>query len=168
MVVNFKEGDRLAAGQTVFVIADLNQVEVQVELLDRELQTLTEGMVAAATSPAQPEARFPLTVRQLPFPYGSGAQGDEADNFVRLSFNNPDQAAELSIGQRMEVAILLESRADVLWLPPAAIREFNGRLFVAVQEGESQQRLDVKIGLQNENQVEIIEGVSVGQVVVGP
>ncbi|MEM7114197.1 MAG: hypothetical protein AAF614_17315 [Chloroflexota bacterium] len=125
-------------------------------------------MGAAATSPAQPETRFPLMLRQLPFPYGSGAQGDEADNFVRLSFNNPDQAAELNIGQRMEVAILLESRDDVLWLPPAAIREFNGRLFVAVQEGESQQRLDVKIGLQNENQVEIIEGVSGGQVVVGP
>ena len=93
---------------------------MQVEFLDRDLQTLTEGMVAVATSPAQPETRFPLTVRQLPYPYGSGAQGSEADSFVRLSFNNPEQAADLSIGQRMEVAILLENRNDVLWLPPAA------------------------------------------------
>ncbi|MEM7114198.1 MAG: biotin/lipoyl-binding protein [Chloroflexota bacterium] len=30
MVVNFKEGDRLAAGQTVFVVADLNHVEIHV------------------------------------------------------------------------------------------------------------------------------------------
>ena len=57
---------------------------------------------------------------------------------------------------------------DVLWLPPAAIREFNGRLFVVAQEGDSQKRVDIKIGLQNENQVEVISGLSEGQTVVGP
>ena len=166
--VNFAEGDSVVAGETVLVISDLNQVEVQVPLLDRELQTLFEGMAALGTIPAQPETIFPMTVRQLPYPYGSGAQGNETDSFVRVSFDDPTQAAALSIGERIEVAILLDKHDDVLWLPPAAIREFNGRLFVVVQEGESQKRLDIKIGLQNENQVEIVSGVSEGQLVVGP
>jgi hypothetical protein len=39
---------------------------------------------------------------------------------------------------------------------------------VVVQEGQTQKRLDVKIGLQNENQIEIVSGVSEGQLVVGP
>ena len=77
-------------------------------------------------------------------------------------------AADLSIGERIGVVILLEEHDDVLWLPPAAIREFNGRHFVVVQEGQIQRRLDVKIGLQNENQIEILSGVSEGQLVVGP
>lgn len=166
--VNFEEGDSFAAGGTVLVISDLSKVEVQVPLLDRELQELFEGMVALGTIPSQPETIFPMNVRQLPYPYGTGAQGNEADSFVRISFDDPTQAAELSIGERIEVAILLDRHDDVLWLPPAAIREFNGRLFVVVQEGESQKRLDVKIGLQNENQIEIVSGVSEGQLVVGP
>ena len=166
--VNFAEGDSVAAGETVLVISDLNRVEVQVPLLDRELQELSEGMIAFGTIPSRPETSLPMTVRQLPYPYGTGAQGNEADRFVRISFDDPAQVAELSIGERIEVAILLERHDDVLWLPPAAIREFNGRLFVVVQEGESQKRIDVKIGLQNENQIEIVSGVSEGQMVVGP
>ena len=166
--VNFAEGDSVAAGETVLVISDLNQVEVQVPLLDRELQELSEGMIAFGTIPSRPETSLPMTVRQLPYPYGTGAQGNEADRFVRISFDDSAQVAELSIGERIEVAILLERHDDVLWLPPAAIREFNGRLFVVVQEGESQKRIDVKIGLQNENQIEIVSGVSEGQMVVGP
>ena len=166
--VNFAEGDSIDAGETVLVIADLNRVEVQLSLLERELQELSEGMVASGTVPSRSETTFPMTIRQLPYPYGTGAQDNEADTFIRISFADPTQAAELSIGDRIEIAILLDSRDGVLWLPPAAIREFNGRLFVVVQEGESQKRLDVKIGLQNENQIEIVSGVTEGQLVIGP
>ena len=168
LVANFKAGDSVAAEQTVFVVADLNSVEVQVSLLDRELQELSEGMAAFGTNPTQPETVYPMTVRQLPYPYGSGAENSEADKFVLLSFNNPAQLTAVNIGDRIEAGILLDSRDDVLWLPPAAIREFNGRLFVVAQDGETQKRLDIKVGLQNENQVEIISGVTLGQTVVGP
>lgn len=168
MVVNFNAGDSVAADEIVLVIADLDQIEVELSLLDRELQELSEGLAAIGTNPTRPDTSFPMTVRQLPYPYGSGAQNSDSDSFVRLSFDDRAQATALNIGDRIEAAILLESREDVLWLPPAAIREFNGRLFVVVQEGETQQRVDVKIGLQNENQIEIISGVTAGQSVVGP
>lgn len=166
--VNLAAGDSVAADETVLIIADLTQVEVQLSLLDRELQELSEGMVAFGFVPSQPETSFPMTVRQLPFPYGTGAENDGEDGVVRLSFDEPTRVSDLSVGERIEVAILLARRDDVLWLPPAAIREFNGRLFVVVQEGETQRRLDIKIGLQNENQIEIVSGVSEGQLVIGP
>jgi multidrug efflux pump subunit AcrA (membrane-fusion protein) len=168
MAVNFEEGDNVKAGETVLVVADLNRVEVELSLYDHELQQLTEGMVAFGNFPSQPETGFAMTVRQLPYPYGTGAQDDESEGSVRISFDDPAQVDELNIGTRVVVAILLERHDDVLWLPPAGIREFNGRLFVVVQEGEAQKRLDVKVGLQNENQIEVLSGVSEGQVVVGP
>ena len=168
MVVNAAQGDAVAAGETVLVVADLNALEVQVTLLDRELQMLSEGMAALGTIPSRPDASFAMTVRQLPYPYGTGAQGAAVDTTVRIAFDDPAQMAAVNIGDRLEVTILLERHEDVLWLPPAAIREFNGRLFVVVQEGQSQRRLDIKVGLQNENQVEITSGVSEGQLVVGP
>ncbi|MCA9916791.1 MAG: efflux RND transporter periplasmic adaptor subunit [Anaerolineales bacterium] len=166
--VHVEAGDNVAAGEPVLVIADLNRVEIQVPLLEREIQELAEGMAASGVIPARPETSYAMTVRQLPYPYGTGAPNDTADNAVHIAFNDPAQTAALSIGDRMEIAILLDSHEAVLWLPPAAIREFNGRLFVVVQEGQTQKRVDIKIGLQNENQVEIISGVSEGQVVVGP
>ena len=166
MVVNVDEGDSISAAETVLIIADLERIEVEVTLTDRELQTLAEGLAAVGTNPSRPETAFPMTVRQLPYPYGSGAQG--AESFVRIAFDAASQLNELSIGDRVEVAILLENRDSVLWLPPAAIREFNGRLFVVVEDGQTQKRVDIKVGLQNDNQVEIETGVIEGQLVVGP
>ncbi|MCP4422470.1 MAG: HlyD family efflux transporter periplasmic adaptor subunit [Chloroflexi bacterium] len=166
--VNLEEGDSVAAEETVLVIADLDRVEVQVPLLARELQELSEGMIAFGTIPSRPETNIPMTVRQLPYPYGTGSQDHEADSSVRIAFDDLTQVAEMDIGDRIEVTIMLDRHDAVLWLPPAAIREFNGRHFVVVQDGQTQRRVDVKIGLQNENQIEIVSGVSEGQLVVGP
>ena len=53
-------------------------------------------------------------------------------------------------------------------MPPQAIRNFNGRRFAVVQDGDVQRRVDVKIGIQAEDRVEIEEGLQAGQTVVGP
>ena len=168
MVVNIDEGDSITAGEAVLIVADLNQVEVEVPLVGREIQELSEGLAAVGVNPSRPETSFPMTIRQLPYPYGSGSQNNDDDDSVRVSFDRSPEVGELDVGDRIEITILLDEREGVLWLPPAAIREFNGRLFVVLQEGETQRRVDVKIGLQNDNQIEILSGVSEGQTVVGP
>jgi len=52
--------------------------------------------------------------------------------------------------------------------PPQAIRTFEGRTFAVVQDGQGQRRVDVKVGITNEDQTEILEGLTEGQVVVSP
>jgi multidrug efflux pump subunit AcrA (membrane-fusion protein) len=61
----------------------------------------------------------------------------------------------------------LERKDNVLWLPPQAIRTCEGRKFVVVQEGDAQLRVDVKVGIESEDRVEIEEGLTDGQIVVG-
>ncbi len=67
----------------------------------------------------------------------------------------------------MRIEVVLERKDDVLWLPPQAIRIFDGRKFVVVQSGEVQQRGDVKIGIEGEDRVEIEEGLTRDQIVIG-
>ena len=68
----------------------------------------------------------------------------------------------------MRITIVIEKRPDTLWLPPQAIRVFEGRRFVVVQEEGFQQRVDIKMGIEGEDRVEILEGLEEGQVVVSP
>jgi len=63
--------------------------------------------------------------------------------------------------------VTLEEKQDALWLPPAAIRTFAGRKFVQVEEDGRQRRVDVTIGIESAERVEITEGLEEGQVVVG-
>ena len=70
-------------------------------------------------------------------------------------------------GDIIRITIVLEQKPDVLWLPPAAIRTFEGRKFVVVQENAGQRRVDVKLGIESEDRVEIASGLTEGQIVVG-
>lgn len=73
----------------------------------------------------------------------------------------------LELGELASVTIVLEEKADVLWLSPAAIRTFQGRQFVVIQAGDGQQRVDVRLGIESETRVGILEGVEEGQTIIG-
>jgi multidrug efflux pump subunit AcrA (membrane-fusion protein) len=80
----------------------------------------------------------------------------------------PAAESGLELGDIVRVTVVLERKDDVLWLPPQAIRTFEGREFVVVQEGEAQRRVDVKIGIESDDRVEIEEGLTEGLIVIGP
>jgi len=90
----------------------------------------------------------------------------QKDRLTRIDLAGETTALEL--GELATLTIILEERENVLWLPPAPLRTFQGRNFVVVQDGDVQRRVDVRLGIQSDERVEILEGVSEGQIVVGP
>jgi len=66
-----------------------------------------------------------------------------------------------------KIKIVLEKKDNVLWLPPEAIRSFEGRRFVVVKEGDRERRAPIRIGIETPERVEILEGVEQGDVVIG-
>ena len=112
-------------------------------------------------------------MRTLPYPYGggSGGDGDDVNNnetvvrFALDSEKHPD--VELKLGELADIEVRLEAKQDVLWLSPNAIRRFQGRRFVVIQEGDGQRRVDVRIGIESEERIEILEGVEAGETVIG-
>jgi RND family efflux transporter MFP subunit len=168
--LNLVPGQQIAAGDVVGVIANLNQIEVSAELRDSQLQELSEGMAVEIEPSGKPGDVLTSRLYQLPYPYGSGGGIDvnTQDNAIRISFDDPRLAlSQYAVGDLVSTTITIAEHEDVLWLPLAAIRDFNGRKFVVVQNGEVQQRMDVLLGITGEGRVEILEGVSEGQVVIG-
>jgi multidrug efflux pump subunit AcrA (membrane-fusion protein) len=80
-----------------------------------------------------------------------------------------DEGIELEIARLARCITVLGEAQNVLWLPPLAVRTFQGRRFV-VKQGEegARQRVDVEIGLESDDRVEIKRGLQQGDVVVGP
>jgi multidrug efflux pump subunit AcrA (membrane-fusion protein) len=66
------------------------------------------------------------------------------------------------------MSIILAQKADALWLPAQAVREFDGRYFVILKDGQTERRVDVKVGIVEQDRIEITEGLTEGQVVVAP
>jgi HlyD family secretion protein len=162
-----RPGDAASAFKTVVVLADPSELEITAELGAEELSEMSIGQGATVTLRSRPEEDFVASVRQLPYPYGGGTvETEEDDTAVRVAFDDPEVALEL--GELATVIIVLEEKDDVIWLPPAAIRAFQGRSFVVVQgEDGSQRRVDVRLGIESDERVEILEGLEAGQTVIG-
>lgn len=157
-------GDQVRERQVVGLIGDVGRLEIKADVNSRVLSQLSEEMFVTISS-NRLEEPLPAVIRQLPAPYGSG---DLDDDEVHITL---EDLGGTSLGIRMPVSIeaILDERQDVPWLPPAAIREYSGRRFVLVEDPDGQQRrIDLRLGLVTDEQIEILEGLEGGETVIGP
>jgi multidrug efflux pump subunit AcrA (membrane-fusion protein) len=167
--LNVKAGDSAQAFDSVGVLADPNELEITAELGSEELSQMALNQQAVIMLRDRPGEALNGTVRQLPYPYGGGTvdTGDD-DTAVHVAIEEGSGPADLALGELATVSIVLEEKGDVLWLPPAAIRTYQGRDFVVVQNPDgSQQRVDVLLGIITDERVEMVAGVEEGQIIVG-
>lgn len=160
-------GRTVQAYKDVFVVADEAELEVTAEPMSTQLQRLTEGMECILALSAYPGKQLPGQIVQLPYPYGGGggATLEDADKRTHITFDPQD--ITLEPGDLVKVIVTLERKENALWLPPAAIRTFAGRKFVVVEDAGSQRRVDVTVGIESIERVEILDGLQEGQIVIG-
>ena len=73
-----------------------------------------------------------------------------------MALDNPESIKGFRLGDLVQVTVIKESKQNVLWLPPQAIRTFEGRNFVVIKTDGLPKRVDVRLGIKNEEQVEIL------------
>lgn len=175
------EGDDVKAFDPKVTIGDDSQLELGSTLTAEQMQELAEKMPVTIVGSNSPSDKFTGTIRSLPYPYGTGggkqtsASASESsstkstDTTTRIVLDKPDAVKDLRMGQMFDVTVVLSKVEKALWLPPAAIRSFEGRNFVVVKSATGQSsRTDVKVGIQNDDQVEIKSGLKEGQEVLAP
>ena len=164
--LNIQAGSQAEAFKAALILGDPTDLEITANLGAEELAELSIGQRAVVRLRARPEDDLNGSVRQLPYPYGGGSAGaGDEDKSARISLDSA--SVDLDLGELATVIIVLEQKDDVLWLPPAAVRTFQGRTFVVIQESDRQVRVDVSLGIESEERVEIMTGVEEGDAIVG-
>ena len=152
-----------------FTIGDGKQMEIVVAVLsgdtDQQLKDMYEGKVVSVSPNDNPNLKWSGKISQLPSPYGTGAADD---NTIHVVLDQAPAAADYKSGDTVTVTVELANKKNILWLPPAAIRQVGGRTFVIINGQNGPQRADIEIGLKTKDKVEIISGLTEGQVVVSP
>ena len=163
-------GQAIEAYHPVATLAEIDHLEISADLISSQLTDLAEGLPARFMFVSRPGTELSGSIRRLPYPYGSGGKGttvEELDKSTRITIDEQSAATGYQLGDLVRVTVELERKNDVLWLPPQAIRMFEGRRFVVLKEGDVQRRIDVKAGIETQERVEIEEGLEEGQVVIG-
>ena len=167
--VSLTAGRPLNAFDSVVSIADITDLEVKADLISDQMNELAEEMTVEVSLVGRPGEILTGFVRRLPYPFGSGGSGAviDPDKSTRITIDQEAVDVGFELGDLVQVRVQLEQKDAVLWLPPQAIRVFDGRRFVVIQDGDIQRRVDVKVGIQTPDRVEIEDGLEEGQVVVG-
>jgi RND family efflux transporter MFP subunit len=157
--VTIQPGAQVQAFTGVITLALPQPSEAIATLSFNDVQQLDIGKLGECQVANRPETRVECVVRSRPF------TSQEADQTVRVA---ADFAEPLQLGQLVEVDMPLQTREDVLYLPPRAIRTFQNRTFVIVQRPDGEAVVDIEVGLQTDDRVEILSGLEEGDVVVLP
>lgn len=159
-------GMQVTAFKTVLTLVDPAGLEITLLPTSSELAEISVGQPTLIRLPNRPGQELTGVVRHLPLPTSNTSAGQGTDQSVRVSFD--DSSTLLTMGEVATVIIQLEERDNVLWIPPAALRTFQGRDFVIIQDGDVQRRVDLRLGLKSQDRIEVLEGLGEGQVILGP
>jgi multidrug efflux pump subunit AcrA (membrane-fusion protein) len=162
--ISLTEGRPVDAYRAMVTVSDPATQEVRCDPTGVALNELAENMTATVFLVSRPGVEIPAKVIRVPV---TNWQAKETEVERTIGVKLEESATKFEVGDLVRVQIVLERKADVLWLPPAAIRTFEGRRFVVVQENAGQRRVDLKVGIEGEDRVEIEAGLTEGQTVIG-
>ncbi|MCB0065117.1 MAG: efflux RND transporter periplasmic adaptor subunit [Caldilineaceae bacterium] len=164
-------GQAVEAFRPVATVADIEHLEVSADLLSNQMEDLAEEMPVTVVLVSRPGVELSGQIRQLPYPYGSGGSStetiEERDKSTRFTLAESAEEAGFDLGDLVRVTVELERKDNILWVPPQAVRVFDGRRFAVVIDGDARRRVDVKVGIETPDRLEIEEGLEEGQVIEG-
>jgi len=148
------------AAQPIAEIANLDRVELAANVPADYLSRMKVGLAATLKSDAYPDRTFPATILAI------APAVDAATNatLVRIRAQNPGHA--LKVGMFAEGHVAVAEHANALVVPPAAIVRDQEGAAAYVLTGDSAERTAVKVGLEQPDAVEILEGLTEGQTVL--
>lgn len=156
--ITIQPGDSVQAYSAVITIGRSEPKEAVASIPIGDAQRLSIGLVGICQVLNMPETAVQCAVRQIPL------SASDADQTTRVAASLDNVPA----GQLIEITMPVDVRENVLWLPPAAIRTFQNRTFVVIQTADGPRSVDVLLGLETDERVEIISGVNEGDIVEGP
>ena len=160
-----REGETVAAdysAPTFVTIIDLERLEVLAYVDETDIGRIEVGQLASFTVDTYPEMEFKATVNAIQ--PRAVLQGSVVNYVVRLDF---ESAGDYILRPEMtaHVQLVVNEREDALIAPRNALIRRDGRQFVMVKRGDKWTETGVKTGWRSESKVEIVSGVSQGDVI---
>ncbi|KPK41614.1 MAG: hypothetical protein AMJ78_04935 [Omnitrophica WOR_2 bacterium SM23_29] len=145
----------------VGLVVNMDVVEVEVNVVERDLPKIREGQAAQLEADAYPDEIFEGMVERIT------PVVDLASRTATVQIKIPNEDHRLKPGMFARIKILVKEREDVLIIPrDAIILEDSSNYVFVVKDDNNVQRKKIEIGLNEDNKFEVINGLDEGEIVV--
>jgi HlyD family secretion protein len=166
--VYVKDKTVLPSGSKILKIGDVNTIVIESDVLSEEIPQINVGMPVEISGKALDNKKVFGKVSRI-YPIGFtkiSALGVEQQRVkVIISFDN--KKFNLRPETSLDVKIITQEHKKVLTIPERSIFKDKDKWFVFILNSESKLELkEVKIGLKNEDNAEIVKGLEENQIIV--
>ncbi|MEW6457031.1 MAG: efflux RND transporter periplasmic adaptor subunit [Acidobacteriota bacterium] len=158
--IKVSEKENCETGRELFTIVDLDSVEIEAKILESEIGKVFPGREALMKFSAYPSKFFRGKVKSI----SPLVNPEDKTCKVFISIANPEE--RIKSGMHCEVFIDSEIYKERLIIPQEAVLVRGGRRLCFVVEGELAKWRYIDSGLENEEYVEVLNGVTAGEKVI--
>ena len=157
----FSVGDTLSTQSAVLVVGDLSSLLIETNVPERFVASVRHGMRASLRLEALPGEIFTAEV----FEVNPVLDPVSRTLRIRLRFTRPDP--RIRAGMFATVSLVTDRRTDIPVIPRMSVISTYGSWIVFIVDKENiAHRRVVTLGIENEDFVEILSGISLGDRVV--
>lgn len=153
--------EHVTANREIFTLVNISRIRVQAKVLESEIGKMKVGREVDLKFSAYPEKTFKGKVKAI----SPIINPEDKTCKVTIDVANPEE--EIKPGMHAEVEIAAEIHKDRLLIPQDAVLVRQGvRKLAFVVEGGLAKWRYIEVGLENEDYVEVLDGVKEGEVVI--
>ncbi len=157
---NATVGASVGTDANLFKIIDLSRVWIDADVFEKDLPRVRPGQEVRLTVTAFPGSTFSGKVILI----NSVVDPETRTVKVRTEVANPD--GRLKPDMFANVQIVTDLNRAAISIPQSAVLSDEGKTIVFVAAGNGYQKRQVQAGIQNNDRVEIVDGISAGDKVV--
>ncbi len=153
-------GENVTTGTPVALVVNQSTVRIEVDIPERYIGSLYKGQPAVLNVDALPEQDFEATLNIL------SPVVDSMSRAVEVEFKADNPKGLLKSGMFAKVNILLDEKADAPSVSKKSVyTDADGQdyVFVPSPDGKTAKRQNVTTGFENNDYVEITEGLAAGE-----
>jgi HlyD family secretion protein len=161
--INVNAGDYVRAETTIAKVVNNNNIEFSIDIDELDISDVKLGQEVLVTIDALKATKVkPLSGSISVIALEGNTSNDVTTYPVTISLQGNDN---IKIGMNANAEIITQKKENVLMLPVEAITTRKNKQYVTKKDGTS---TEVQVGLYNEDNIEIISGLSEGDSVLLP
>ena len=179
--IDVDKGANVSSGTKVMSIVEDAGMELILQIDELDIPQVQPGQLVTLSVDALPDVTLTGVVEKIAPLGNTGAQSSGSSGgmggMMGMSSSSGSKVTTYDVyvdlgrdvdsrvlgGMNVSGEVLVSTRANVLLVPSEAVKKDGGSWYVQLQSGETR---EVELGLMSDSQVEILSGVSEGEIVI--
>jgi multidrug efflux pump subunit AcrA (membrane-fusion protein) len=154
-------GDTVTTQSPVYVVGDLSSLLVETFIPERFVAVLRQGLRASLWFEAIPGETFAAEIIEM------NPVLDPASRTMRIRLRFINFDSRIKAGMFATISLVTDRRVNVPVIPRISVINTYGSWIVFVaDENNIARRREVTLGIDNEDEIEVLDGLSIGELVV--